>query len=188
MLVDSAKAIKDAVDLPIQGQCEPPDDFRWFARMRDAGVDALGMHLEAVQPDVRARIMPGKAARTHRLLLQSLRSSSRRVWPRAGQHLHPRRPRRFIRRHSSHVRRSDRDGCLSVRSPLRPHFRHPAGISPRPDGAKPCEHSCANSAACSPAHNYSHATSKQAAANAGACSSLSAYEDAANLQPAEANS
>jgi biotin synthase-related radical SAM superfamily protein len=29
--------------------------------MFDAGVDTLGMHLEAVTPEVRARIMPGKA-------------------------------------------------------------------------------------------------------------------------------
>ena len=29
--------------------------------MKDAGIDALGMHLEAVTPEVRARIMPGKA-------------------------------------------------------------------------------------------------------------------------------
>lgn len=61
ILCESAFAIKAAVDLPIQGQCEPPDDDRWFTRMRQAGVDALGMHLEAVTPAVRARIMPGKA-------------------------------------------------------------------------------------------------------------------------------
>lgn len=64
VLCESAAGIKGAVDLPIQGQCEPPDDFGWFARMRDAGVDALGMHLEAVEPAVRARIMPGKASVT----------------------------------------------------------------------------------------------------------------------------
>jgi radical SAM protein (TIGR04043 family) len=29
--------------------------------MKEAGVDALGMHLEAVTPEVRARVMPGKA-------------------------------------------------------------------------------------------------------------------------------
>ena len=29
--------------------------------MKDAGIDTLGMHLEAVTPEVRARIMPGKA-------------------------------------------------------------------------------------------------------------------------------
>jgi radical SAM protein (TIGR04043 family) len=61
VLAESATAIKRAVDLPIQGQCEPPDDFAWFGRMHDAGIDALGMHLEAVEPEVRARIMPGKA-------------------------------------------------------------------------------------------------------------------------------
>ena len=61
ILAESAAAVKRAVDLPIQGQCEPPDSDDWFARMRAAGIDALGMHLEAVTPLVRARIMPGKA-------------------------------------------------------------------------------------------------------------------------------
>jgi radical SAM protein (TIGR04043 family) len=61
ILAESASAVKAAVDLPIQGQCEPPDDDLWFARMRDAGIDGLGMHLEAVTDDVRAKIMPGKA-------------------------------------------------------------------------------------------------------------------------------
>ncbi|MEM9155836.1 MAG: MSMEG_0568 family radical SAM protein [Cyanobacteria bacterium P01_F01_bin.33] len=60
-LAKCARAIKTRVNLPIQAQCEPPDDFGWFARMQAAGVDSLGMHLEAVTPEVRARIMPGKA-------------------------------------------------------------------------------------------------------------------------------
>lgn len=64
VLCDSAFAIKAAVDLPLQGQCEPPDDDRWFQRMKAAGIDTLGMHLEAVTPDVRTRIMPGKATVT----------------------------------------------------------------------------------------------------------------------------
>ncbi|WP_102226432.1 MSMEG_0568 family radical SAM protein [Acidimangrovimonas sediminis] len=62
VLCDSARAIKAAVDLPLQGQCEPPEDDAWHQRMFDAGIDALGMHLEAVTPEVRARIMPGKAS------------------------------------------------------------------------------------------------------------------------------
>jgi radical SAM protein (TIGR04043 family) len=61
ILAESAAAVKAAVDLPIQGQCEPPDEHAWFLRMKNAGVDALGMHLEVVTPDVRARVMPGKA-------------------------------------------------------------------------------------------------------------------------------
>ncbi|MFG1374029.1 MSMEG_0568 family radical SAM protein [Xanthobacter oligotrophicus] len=61
VLADSARAVKAAVDLPIQAQCEPPEDDAWFERLRAAGVNALGLHLEAVTPQVRARIMPGKA-------------------------------------------------------------------------------------------------------------------------------
>ena len=66
VLAESAFAIKAALlphmDLPIQGQCEPPDDDAWFERMHAAGVDTLGMHLEVVTPELREQIMPGKAA------------------------------------------------------------------------------------------------------------------------------
>jgi len=61
VLADCAFAVKAAVELPIQAQCEPPDDDAWFARMKAAGVDALGMHLEVVGEDLRRQIMPGKA-------------------------------------------------------------------------------------------------------------------------------
>jgi radical SAM protein (TIGR04043 family) len=61
ILAESAAAVKAAVNLPIQGQCEPPDDEAWFVRMKEAGIDALGMHLEVVTPQLRQRIMPGKA-------------------------------------------------------------------------------------------------------------------------------
>ena len=62
VLCESAFAIKASVDLPIQAQCEPPDNDRWFARLKASGVDTLGMHIEAVTPSVRERIMPGKAS------------------------------------------------------------------------------------------------------------------------------
>ncbi|QIP16503.1 MSMEG_0568 family radical SAM protein [Spirosoma aureum] len=61
VLCESVRAIKASVDIPIQVQCEPPADFIWFERLKEAGADALGMHLEAVEEDVRQRIMPGKA-------------------------------------------------------------------------------------------------------------------------------
>jgi radical SAM protein (TIGR04043 family) len=60
-LAECTSAIKAAVNLPIQVQCEPPDDFIWFERLKVVGVDSLGMHLEAIAPEVRAKIMPGKA-------------------------------------------------------------------------------------------------------------------------------
>jgi radical SAM protein (TIGR04043 family) len=61
-LAACAAAVRAAVPaLPIQVQCEPPDDFAWFARLRAAGADAIGLHIEAVEPAVRAAVMPGKA-------------------------------------------------------------------------------------------------------------------------------
>ncbi len=60
-LAQCAQAIKAKVNIPIQAQCEPPDDFSWFERLKEAGIDSLGMHLEAVEEQVRAFIMPGKA-------------------------------------------------------------------------------------------------------------------------------
>jgi radical SAM protein (TIGR04043 family) len=61
VLAECAVAVTARLPLPIQAQLEPPDDFTWFRRLRDSGVNGLGMHLEAWDPDVRARIMPGKA-------------------------------------------------------------------------------------------------------------------------------
>ena len=60
-LIECAKAVKARVNLPIQAQCEPPNDFSWFAKMKASGIDTLGMHIEVIQPEVRDRIMPGKA-------------------------------------------------------------------------------------------------------------------------------
>lgn len=61
VLMDCASAVAKRITLPMQAQIEPPDDFAWFQRLADAGVNGLGMHLEAWDADVRARIMPGKA-------------------------------------------------------------------------------------------------------------------------------
>ncbi len=61
VLADSARAIRAAVDLPLQGQCEPPEDDAWHRRMKEAGIDTIGMHLEVVTPALREAIMPGKA-------------------------------------------------------------------------------------------------------------------------------
>src|ERR1700759_4562468 len=77
VLCDSAFAIRAAVDIPLQGQCEPPDDDVWFERMKAAGIDTRGMHLEAVSPAVRARIMPGKASVPVERYLQAFESAVR---------------------------------------------------------------------------------------------------------------
>jgi radical SAM protein (TIGR04043 family) len=61
VIARAARAIKMSVDVPIQGQCEPPADLGSLEEMAEAGIDSLGMHLEAVSEDVRRRVMPGKA-------------------------------------------------------------------------------------------------------------------------------
>jgi radical SAM protein (TIGR04043 family) len=55
------RAVKAAVDLPIEVQFEPPVDFEVMKDVRDAGADSIGIHLEAFDQGVRERIMPGKA-------------------------------------------------------------------------------------------------------------------------------
>jgi radical SAM protein (TIGR04043 family) len=47
--------------LPIQVQCEPPADLAVLTELRDAGADAIGIHVESLDDDVRRRWMPGKA-------------------------------------------------------------------------------------------------------------------------------
>ena len=55
-------AVKAAVpNLPIQVQCEPPADLSVITDLRDAGADAIGIHVESLDDDVRRRWMPGKA-------------------------------------------------------------------------------------------------------------------------------
>jgi radical SAM protein (TIGR04043 family) len=54
--------VKAAVPgLPIQVQCEPPADLAVLTELRDAGADAIGIHVESLDDDVRRRWMPGKA-------------------------------------------------------------------------------------------------------------------------------
>lgn len=47
--------------LPIQVQIEPPLDLEWIARLHDAGADAIGIHVESLDQEVRERWTPGKA-------------------------------------------------------------------------------------------------------------------------------
>jgi radical SAM protein (TIGR04043 family) len=56
-----AAAIKDACGLPVEVQFEPPDDDAVLSHVRDAGVDAVGIHVETFDEDVLARVAPGKA-------------------------------------------------------------------------------------------------------------------------------
>ncbi|SDO61679.1 radical SAM protein, MSMEG_0568 family [Klenkia soli] len=63
-LARCVRAVTAAVPgLPIQVQCEPPapQDLDAIQELKDAGATAIGIHVESLDDDVRARWMPGKA-------------------------------------------------------------------------------------------------------------------------------
>ncbi|MGX6449349.1 MSMEG_0568 family radical SAM protein, partial [Patulibacter sp. S7RM1-6] len=61
-LVRCVEAVLAAVPgLPIQVQIEPPLDLEWIDRLHEAGAAAVGIHVEALDEDVRRRWTPGKA-------------------------------------------------------------------------------------------------------------------------------
>ena len=61
MLAECVKAVKAAVPLPIQVQCEPPKDLSHLRQLKAVGADSIGMHLEAVSERVRQKVMASKA-------------------------------------------------------------------------------------------------------------------------------
>ncbi len=126
ILAESAAAVKAAVALPIQGQCEPPDDDAWFARMKDAGIDALGMHLEAVTPAVARAHHARQGAGAARALLRSLCGCGPGVRARPGLDLHPRGPRRHQGGDPRNSGEADRARRLSLRGAVRADLRNAA--------------------------------------------------------------
>lgn len=56
-----AEAVKNASGLPVQVQFEPPADLDVIERVHDMGADSLGIHIETFDPQVLARVAPGKA-------------------------------------------------------------------------------------------------------------------------------
>ncbi|HVB43190.1 MAG TPA: radical SAM protein [Streptosporangiaceae bacterium] len=60
-LARCAEAVKAATGLPVQGQFEPPQDLSVLGRVKDRGIDAVGMHVESFDPSVLARVAPAKA-------------------------------------------------------------------------------------------------------------------------------
>jgi radical SAM protein (TIGR04043 family) len=62
-LARCAAAVRHAIPrLPIQVQIEPPGGLGWIARLHDAGATSIGIHVDSLDEDVRARWTPGKAA------------------------------------------------------------------------------------------------------------------------------
>ena len=56
-----AQAVKEAADLPVEVQFEPPWNLDVIDEVADMGVDSVGIHVESFDPDVLAHVAPGKA-------------------------------------------------------------------------------------------------------------------------------
>lgn len=62
-LIRCARAVLDAVPgLPIQVQIEPPGELAVLSKLHQAGVSAIGIHVESLDEEVRRRWMPGKGS------------------------------------------------------------------------------------------------------------------------------
>lgn len=62
-LARCVRAVRAAVpDLPVQVQIEPPGDLASLQELYDAGARSIGIHVESLDDDVRARWMPGKGS------------------------------------------------------------------------------------------------------------------------------
>ena len=55
------EAVKAAAGLPVQVQFEPPSDLDVIDQVADMGIDSVGIHVETFDPQVLARVAPGKA-------------------------------------------------------------------------------------------------------------------------------
>lgn len=54
-------AVKESSGLPVEVQFEPPRDLDAINEVHDLGIDSVGIHVETFDPQVLARIAPGKA-------------------------------------------------------------------------------------------------------------------------------
>lgn len=59
-LIEISKAIREISKIPIAVQFEPPLDSSYIQKLAEAGVNAVGIHIESVDDSIRANICPGK--------------------------------------------------------------------------------------------------------------------------------
>ena len=60
-LIDCARAVREAADLPVAAQLLPPAFGKDLKRLAQAGVVSLGLNLESFDPGVLGRLAPAKA-------------------------------------------------------------------------------------------------------------------------------
>lgn len=69
--------LKKEVDIPVCVEMAAPDTDDWIDRLKDAGLGSILMNLELWDEDIRARVMPGKAAISRKRYLDALGYSAK---------------------------------------------------------------------------------------------------------------
>lgn len=70
-----AQAVKQASGLPVQIQFEPPEDPAIYQKLKELGVDDVGIHIESFDPQVRKRCTPGKTAISEETYFQAFKDA-----------------------------------------------------------------------------------------------------------------
>ncbi|ASS88888.1 MULTISPECIES: MSMEG_0568 family radical SAM protein [Aeribacillus] len=60
-LAECIRSIRKVSQLPIQVQCEPPNDDSLYQVLKDAGANSIGLHVESFDEEVRKKVMPSKS-------------------------------------------------------------------------------------------------------------------------------
>ena len=179
-----AAAIKEACGLPIQVQFEPPDDLRVLEEVQRAGVDAVGIHAETFDPDVLARVAPGKAQCGHRGLLRVLGARGRGVRPRQRDDVRAARDGRAAGADRRGLPARGRDGRLPVRRPAAAGAGHADGRRRRRPTPTTSARIYGEVSAMIADAGLDHLDAKAGCARCQACSGLSAWERARKREEA----
>lgn len=179
-LAECARAIKKASGLPVHAQFMPPPKGEDLARLKEAGVDTVGIHIESFDPQVLARQAPTKAA----LGLAAFQGA----WRRAVEVFGPNQVSSFLLAGLGESPESLLEGCRFLAElgvypflvPLRPiPGSRLAGAEPPPPGLM--KRLYAELALILQSRGLSAAACRAGCVRCGACSAIAAWE----LPPAE---
>jgi len=74
-MAEVVRGIRKVSALPIQVQCEPPDDPDLYRVLKEAGANTIGLHVESFDEQVRKKMMPSKSTITLEKYFEAFRDA-----------------------------------------------------------------------------------------------------------------
>ena len=172
-----ARAIRQSSGLPVHVQLTPPVSPRRLEKLREAGVDSVGIHLESFDPAVLARVAPFKARLS--------RASYVRAWGDAVRVFGRNQVSSFLLMGLGESPRSLLDGCEALASlgvypylvPFRPIPGTPMADH-RPPAPERVKETYAAAARILHAHGLDWRAMRAGCVRCRGCSALPEYQDA----------